>query len=137
MTHHGPVKCTHPCTREGPRPIVNFIMNEHGGPVLTYTIDLNSHGEVCLNSCFYKRKKSSVKRPREAVTPAEVPAWLRVGPGRFWDAPASPLSAKLTPASQVQPFCELVSHPPPSFISQKGKYFMANKALFFNFPYKF
>ena len=117
---------THLCTRECPRPIVNFVVDELGGPVLSYTINLNSHGKGCLNRCFYRRKNPSVKSPR-GRSPQEMrpPAWLCVSPGRSLYE-----SAKLTPASKGEP-----SDPPPSSISQKAKLFHCWLKLYFLFSH--
>lgn len=67
---------THPCTCEGPCPVVNFVMNVHRGSILSYTINFNSHGKACLNRSFYKRKKFSVRDHARHITPTKVPSGL-------------------------------------------------------------
>lgn len=55
---------THLCTREGPGPIVNLVVNEHGGSVLSHAVDLNGHGEARLNRRFYKSKNPASETTR-------------------------------------------------------------------------
>lgn len=45
--------CTFPCTREGPRPVVNLVMDVRRGSILRHTIDLHCHGEAGLDGCFF------------------------------------------------------------------------------------
>lgn len=47
---------THPCTCEGPRPIVHFAVDEHGGSILGDPVHFHRHGEAGLNGRFCRGK---------------------------------------------------------------------------------
>lgn len=47
---------THPRTREGPRPIVYFAVDEHGGSILGDPVHFHRHGEAGLNGRFCRGK---------------------------------------------------------------------------------
>lgn len=60
MTDCGDMKHTHPCTREGPRPVVNLVMDVRRGSILRHTIDLHCHGEAGLDGCFYRERERTL-----------------------------------------------------------------------------
>lgn len=103
MNNHRSFKGTHPCTREGPCPIVDFVMNERGGSILSHTIDLNSHEKLYLNRHFCERKKFSVRDHIRPVTPAQVPAWVCDGPGGSSDHVSLNVFDKLIADSKLKP----------------------------------
>lgn len=88
MTDCGDMKHTHPCTREGPRPVVNLVMDVRRGSILRHTIDLHCHGEAGLDGCFYRERELCYLRPHRATRSSRA-SCLQAST-EIWEAPRPP-----------------------------------------------